>query len=307
MRIRSIMLAAALMAGILMPTVASAATKATVTEGTYGLDFTLPTAGKSGCMVCHGDPNLAKITGETTSTIFVDVQQLETSAHKADLCTGCHIDFAYTAPHDNTKSGSDWSSTAKLACKNCKSHQPQFAEYAAGAHSPAGTPGQSTSQTVAARAAQGKPIAVPLCGDCHSSHSIPAKEDTAAVVAYRAKGIEICGTCHQDFAESYTDYYHGAAYRAGAADAPTCWDCHGTHEVLPADNRRSMVNERNLVITCGQEGCHSNVDEEFVHYAGFIHGRGEILASNPVWMLYDSARSAVAEVFAAVSSWFSKG
>lgn len=307
MRIRSIMLVVVVSAGLFIPTAGYAAEKSKETSSTYSLDFTLPTAGKSGCMVCHGDPNLVKISGQTTSTIFVSVEQVEMSAHKADLCTGCHIDFAYTAPHVFSKNDADWTLVAKSACKNCKDHSPQFTDYAVGAHSPAGIPGKSAAEIAATRAAEGKPPTVPLCGDCHGGHAIASKEDTSARAAYRARGIEICGTCHMDFADSYSDYYHGAAYRAGAADAPACWDCHGTHEVLPADNRRSMVNERNLVITCGQEGCHANVTDDFIEYAGFIHGRGELLAANPVWMLYDSARSVVNGVLQTVSSWFTKG
>lgn len=291
----------------LLPVAAQAAEAATESTSTYSLDFTLPTAGKSGCMVCHGDPNLVKIAGETTSTIYVEVQKLDSSAHKADLCTGCHIDFAYTAPHSNTKNGEDWESVAKLACKNCKDHQPQFSEYAAGAHSPAGVPGEAATVTAASRRASGRSADVPLCGDCHSAHVIPSKEDTEARAAYRKRGDEICGACHEAETTSYNDYYHGAAYSAGAADAPACWDCHGTHEILPADDRRSMVNERNLVDTCGQEACHTNVQEDFLVYAEFIHGRDAALAANPVRRIYESARSSVQGVFETVASWFRRG
>ncbi len=31
----------------------------------YDLSFTLPTAGKSGCMVCHADQNLGRVEGST--------------------------------------------------------------------------------------------------------------------------------------------------------------------------------------------------------------------------------------------------
>ncbi|PKQ15036.1 MAG: hypothetical protein CVT67_11230 [Actinobacteria bacterium HGW-Actinobacteria-7] len=307
MRIRSSIFVLCLAAVLALPGVAYAAKATKDTTSTYALDFTLPTAGKSGCMVCHGDPNLVKVAGEVTSTIFVSVQQLDSSAHKADLCTGCHLDFAYTAPHDNVKGTTDWKSVAKLSCKNCKDHKPQFTEYTAGAHSPAGKPGEAAAVTLAARRATGKPLQVPLCGDCHSSHSIPSKEDTAARAVYRSRGVQICGGCHTVQANNYNDYYHGAAYQQGAADAPTCWDCHGTHLVLPTSDRRSMVNERNLVDTCGQDGCHVNVDEDFLVYAKFIHGRTQMVASNPIRKFYDSARIGIEGVFKTIGSWFGRG
>jgi len=273
--------------------------------GTYDLDFTLPTEGKSGCQVCHGDPNLVRSSGEATVSIYVSTELIASSAHAEEVCTGCHIDFAYKTPHDNVINGGDWQSTAKQACSNCKQHQPQFTEYASGAHTPAGKPGVTAEQLAAEREAAGKPPAVPLCGDCHGGHDIASKEDTSAVAAYHKSGLEVCGGCHEDYATTYADYYHGAAYKEGALDAPACWDCHGTHEILPADNRRSMVSEQRLVETCGQEGCHvGEVTEEFVEYAQLVHGKDEMLQENPLWAAYDSARDGFQQAVSTVKSWF---
>jgi len=251
---------------------------------TYDLDFTLPTAGKSGCLVCHGDPNLAKIGVETTSSIYVEVAQLQDSAHAEDTpCTGCHLDFAYTAPHKQIEGGEDWEAAAKLACKNC--HKDAFSAFANGVHSPAGKPGQTASETVAARVAKGKPANVPLCGDCHGGHVIPSMDDTAAMTAQHLTGYDMCGTCHTEAGEGYADYYHGAAYRRGSLDAPSCWDCHGYHEILAVDDRRSPVHTSRLAETCGQAGCHDNVDEQFLEYAKLIHGHDALRDANPVFSL----------------------
>lgn len=270
---------------------------------TYDLDFTLPTAGKSGCTVCHADKNLVRVSEGRTVALYVDTATLQRSAHKDVPCTGCHVDFAYKTPHLNVQNGSDWRSVAKLACKNC--HDNQFTEYATGAHSPAPKPGQTASQTAEARKAAGKPEFAPLCGDCHGGHDIPSKDDTAAVMAYRKKGLEICGTCHVKEAGDYADYYHGAAYRRGAADAPSCWDCHGTHRILPTNDRSSMVNETQLVQTCGK--CHTNVDESYVSYAPLIHRKSEVLSSNPLWSVINTTREAVRGAFDTIASWFGKG
>ena len=72
----------------------------------------------------------------------------------------------------------------------------------------------------------------------------------------------MCARCHPDEYESYDDYYHGAAYKRGATDAPACWDCHGAHDVLPTSDPNSLMSEQNRADTCGQEGCHQGSDLE---------------------------------------------
>ena len=57
----------------------------------YDLNFTLPTAGKSGCMVCHGDPNLGRLQGEAFVSYYVDATPLDEGPHAAIMCTGCHL------------------------------------------------------------------------------------------------------------------------------------------------------------------------------------------------------------------------
>ncbi len=331
-RLRTIVTGIALGVALVVPSTALAAeaskaatgavsTEATATSGkgrTYDLDFTLPTEGKSGCQVCHADPNLVKPSGEATNSIYVSPEAMAETAHKDTPCSGCHIDFAYKTPHQNVQDGSDWRTVAASACKNC--HDNIYSQIAMGAHSPATKPGEDESATVDARRKAGKPEEVPTCGDCHGSHDIDfldverfetsgTAEAVAAAKEGRAKlharGMEMCGQCHEDYAESYQDYYHGAAYQEGAADAPACWDCHGAHEMLPASDRQSPVNEANLATTCGKAGCHTNVeDEQFVEYAKLIHGKGEALEANVLWSFYDAARSQIAGMIDAVASWF---
>lgn len=269
----------------------------------YDLDFTLPTAGKSGCLVCHGDPNLAKVGAETTSSIFVDVALLQESAHAKDTpCTGCHLNFAYTAPHVQVEGAEDWISAARLACKNC--HTDEFSEYANGAHSLASQPGKTATETVAARVAAGKPERVPLCGDCHGGHAIPAANDVSGQRALHLSGAEMCGPCHEREAVTYNDYYHGRAYRRGSLDAPSCWDCHGFHKILPSSDRLSPTHPNQLSLTCGQAGCHDGADETFIEYAELVHGDGEIREANPLISVVQGAKDAVAGVFGAITSLF---
>jgi len=234
----------------------------TVTIEGYDVDFTLPTAAKAGCMVCHEDEDLTRVRDGRVISYFVDPDRFSQSAHGLIQCTGCHLDFAFSAPHEQL--GTDWSSVAKSACGNC--HREQAIAVGRGAHRLEVTP-------TAAPAEEAEPR--PLCGDCHGSHEIEfLTDDPQGRAALHARGWEICGRCHQDYWDSYNDYYHGAAYKRGATDAPACWDCHGFHEILPAEDRNSMVNERRLVETCAT--CHPDANEAYVDYARFIHGREEI-------------------------------
>lgn len=281
---------------------------------TYDLDFTLPTAGKSGCTVCHGDPNLLK-AGDTTRSIFVNEDTLARSAHKDALCTGCHIDFAYKTPHQNVRAGNDWRTVASLACKNC--HDRPFNEINTGAHSPAGKPGQTPEALVAERKAKGKPAEVPVCGGCHGGHDIQylnvalyeETQDATRLAAARVgaqaihnTGLAMCGGCHIEEADRYDDYYHGAAYRRGAPDAPACWDCHGAHQMLPTSNRLSPVNPSQLTQTCGR--CHKDVDENYVKYAKLVHRRTDVQAGVIIFEWWGVARSAVQGAIKAIASLF---
>lgn len=247
----------------------------------YELDFTLPTESKAGCQVCHGDPALVRIRDGVIMSYYIDDAVVADSAHADQQCVGCHIDFNYKAPHGD----GDWANTAKGACRNC--HEEQSAAFGLGVHRATVSNGDSETEEPK-----------PLCGDCHGSHEILMITDNpAGAAAIHADGWEVCGRCHEDYWDSYDDYYHGAAYKRGAEDAPSCWDCHGWHDILPSSDRGSMVHESHLVETCGQEGCHVGVDEKYTEYAVFIHGREEISAANPLVSLIRSVLDAVGGLF----------
>ncbi|MBS3957087.1 MAG: hypothetical protein KGZ40_06130 [Clostridiales bacterium] len=251
----------------------------------YDVDFTLPTAAKAGCMVCHGDENLIRLKEDGLRSFYVDPAQLEAGPHAAVQCAGCHLDFAFTAPH--VQSGEDWQRVSRSACKNC--HQDQNRALGQGVHRgevDAGGVTPSAETTI-----------VPLCGDCHGGHDIVALTDNpAGQSGMHANGWEVCGRCHEEHWENYNDYYHGRAYHRGALDAPACWDCHGYHDIYPSDDRRSRVHPDRLAQTCG--ACHlGDVNEGYLEYAELIHGQGEMLAANPLYSLIQRLRSAVADMF----------
>jgi hypothetical protein len=70
---------------------------------------------------------------------------------------------------------------------------------------------------------------------------------------------------------------HGQAVANGSQQAAVCTDCHGAHDILPANDATSRVNKFNVPATCGK--CHARVTTAFLQS---IHGqalsRGNSLA-----------------------------
>lgn len=247
---------------------------ATGDTGSFALDFTLPTFGKSGCMVCHGDPNLVIAQGDVTKSFWIDEAAYNKSAHATVVCAGCHIDYGYKAPH--SEDGQDWRAVAKQSCKNC--HPDQFRDWSQGAHALAPLAGKQPDPKAAFK---------PLCGDCHGSHDMAIlKNNPANQAAIRKTSQQMCGRvgCHPDYWDNYSDYYHGAAYKTSAEDAPACWTCHGTHAILKSTDRFATTNVDNLgaANSCGTPGCHQDANAAYAAYAPMIHGRAKITAENPV-------------------------
>ena len=263
-------------------TTGTANTTGTVSgKGTYALDFTLPTYGKAGCLVCHGDKNLVVAQGDLTVSYWIDEEAYSHSAHATITCTGCHTDYGYVAPH-TLSAGQDWRAIAKQSCKNC--HPQEYADWNSGAHaiSPVGI-GQPDP----------KAASKPLCGDCHGSHFMAVlKDNPAGQAEVQRQSQAMCGRagCHPDYWANYNDYYHGAAYKAGAPDAPACWSCHGTHNVLISTDRTAPTNAENLGSTnsCGAPGCHQGAGPAIATYVPMIHGRDKIVESNPIVQFFSS-------------------
>jgi len=101
---------------------------------------------------------------------------------------------------------------------------------------------------------------LPTCKDCHTSHTISRTDRDD----FRLRMMEQCGRCHLEEAETFFDTFHGKASRLGAAGAAKCYDCHGTHSILPIDHLDSTLSRENVVATCGQ--CHEGAHRRFAGY-----------------------------------------
>ncbi|HHY85791.1 MAG TPA: hypothetical protein GYA07_09735 [Verrucomicrobia bacterium] len=111
------------------------------------------------------------------------------------------------------------------------------------------------------------------CVDCH--------EGITELVHENDLPPANCSSCHEDEAKQYAASIHGVSHTLGASGAAACWDCHGTHDILPSSDARSPTFKLNLPQTCAR--CHSNpgLTEEYrmkhpdaaAHYMDSIHGR----------------------------------
>ncbi len=107
--------------------------------------------------------------------------------------------------------------------------------------------------------AEGNPD-VPVCTSCHEAHNTARAADGAFDVA----GAEACAKCHQEQGKTFADTYHGQVTGLGYLEVAQCDDCHGAHNILPADDPASMISKENLVATCA--ACHPGAGENFVQY-----------------------------------------
>lgn len=92
-----------------------------------------------------------------------------------------------------------------------------------------------------------------------------------------------CGTCHDNEQVDFAASIHGQALNRKAPYAPTCKDCHNTHNILAASAPESPVFKMNVPFLCGK--CHRegapvanvyNISEHNIleNYSESIHGEG---------------------------------
>ena len=208
------------------------------------------------CLSCHGDATLTKEVDGKKVSLYVDRDKLKHSIH-GDLftCVDCHTDVKGPVHQTAPK---------KITCAQC--HADVEEAY-------------SHSYHAKLSKASGAPAA--YCQDCHGgAHEILAAADAKSPINH-ANIPATCGRCHgQKFlmesnGESaqvfvaYQQSVHGLAIEKGSMKSAVCTDCHGAHEILPANDQKSPIYKFNVPATCGK--CHSAIAETFMQS---IHGQG---------------------------------
>jgi cytochrome b subunit of formate dehydrogenase len=213
------------------------------------------------CLACHSDATLTTEVNGKQVSLYVDESKMKQSIHGGMFaCVDCHKDVKGLV-HETTPK--------KITCAECHADAQQA--YAHSLH--------STAKPGAAQAAN--------CQDCHGgAHEILAAADDKSPVNH-ANIPATCGRCHgqkflmesngesgQPFI-SYQQSVHGLAIEKGSKKAAVCTDCHGSHEILPANNAKSPIYKFNVPATCGK--CHGSVQQTFdesIHGQAIARGNG---------------------------------
>ena len=101
---------------------------------------------------------------------------------------------------------------------------------------------------------------LPVCEDCHTSHSISRHD----LPGFRNQMMRQCGQCHTEETETFFETFHGKVSRLGTEGAAKCSDCHGSHNILPTADPASTLSRANVVETCAQ--CHPGSNRRFAGY-----------------------------------------
>jgi predicted CXXCH cytochrome family protein len=130
------------------------------------------------------------------------------------------------------------------------------------------------------------------CITCHSVHNIKSVKDPASKV-YPTKITSLCGSCHSsaefmklynpalpiDQVAKYRTSVHGGLNAKGDPNAAECASCHGSHEIQPVKDSRSLVYATNIPSVCAN--CHSDVKlmskykiptDQYENYVSSVHG-----------------------------------
>ncbi|MDP2181147.1 MAG: cytochrome c3 family protein, partial [Actinomycetota bacterium] len=226
-----------------------------------------------GCLSCHGDENLIKTSAGRPKSY--QVLGVDESAHAGMSCQKCHSDYKY---EDTPNPSEIWNVNAGYACRSCHLSSELFNEEQQARN--AEVVKLYDSSIHAEEIGKGN-IESATCASCHGGHYIQRLDTEAAQRALHLSAYRVCARCHLDEYDSYDDYYHGAAYKQGATDAPACWDCHAAHDILPSSDPDSWVSPKKVAETC--RICHKGSEEAFVEKSGgLIHKKVEAAEENPL-------------------------
>jgi cytochrome b subunit of formate dehydrogenase len=115
------------------------------------------------------------------------------------------------------------------------------------------------------------------CIDCHTDADVddfPHEDELEKVY---------CGDCHDDVQLDFNASIHGQALNRNAPYAPTCSECHGTHDIKHNSDPTSRTFKMQIPIMCGK--CHKEgapvaraykISEHNIleNYSQSIHGEG---------------------------------
>jgi len=163
-------------------------------------------------------------------------------------CNDCHNVHAFNVPPAGTRERTAWHLGISDLCGKC--HEDQLETWTESSH------GQQIKVNHNPQAAD--------CADCHTTHNVKKTSAKTTKLEITAN----CGSCHDDAYASYKATYHGQVMTLGYAHTAKCYNCHGSHEILPSKNPESMMHIDNRLETC--QSCHSGDKGIPKATAGFV-------------------------------------
>jgi len=273
-------------------------------------------ASNESCLQCHGQSDLMMtLAGGETLPLYIDKQLYQASVHGDTLlCTDCHTSIAgFPHPQLNITSRRDYNIAQYELCQRChfdnytktldSIHYQMLASgdlnaplctdcHDAHAVTPPSQPRAKISQTCSQchqniygeyiESVHGQALLqennfdVPVCTDCHQSHTILDPRTPA----FRLHSVQLCSSCHgngelmkkygisPDVVNTYLQDFHGRTValvetenKDFLVEEAVCTDCHGIHDIRQVDSPDSPVIKANLLGTCRK--CHPDATENF--------------------------------------------
>jgi len=210
---------------------------------------TFPTKVPELCARCHreGEKAANRYKGDQRDIIRHYTQSihgkglLKSGLVVTAMCTDCHTAHLTLPSKDPNSSVND----VNIAKTCAKCHRGIYEQFVTSIHvKPSRDPEKKK----------------PTCKTCHSAHSIIRADQKD----FKLHIMDQCGHCHEKIAESYFDTYHGKVSRLGGTKTAKCYDCHGSHDILPPSDPRSHLSRDNVVATC--QKCHPGANRKFAGY-----------------------------------------
>jgi len=227
------------------------------------------------CLACHGDAGAVRADGRS---VAVAPETFAGSIHGMGglACVDCHSDLAALAEYPHAEK------LGPAQCATC--HDAAVAAYGTGVHAQARRSGGGLAAG---------------CADCHGSHDITPSADPASRT-HHARLLDTCGRCHGNEAivgqgsaghgnivDLFRDSIHGKAIiKSGLSVAPTCTDCHGSHDIRRKADPASLVFRKTIPATCSR--CHEGIGREY--WEG-VHG-SQVAKGSPLAPVCTSCHTA---------------
>jgi predicted CXXCH cytochrome family protein len=237
------------------------------------------------CFKCHLDLDDAK------ATLFkTDIHHL-----KGISCSGCHggdassDDMEVAMSEEKGFVGVPKKDKRYMVCSNCHSDADKMKRY--GSKLPTN---QFEKLKISVHFQPSFDNKGPMadCITCHSVHDIKSVKDPASKV-YPTRITELCGSCHSnaefmklynpalpiDQVAKYRTSVHGHLNANGDPNAAECVSCHGSHEIQPVKDSRSLVYATNIPSVCAN--CHSDTKlmskykiptDQYDNFVASVHG-----------------------------------